>query len=150
MRQFYIILVLMSFMHVFGSAEPDYKIVMTMIVRDEEVNLKSNLKLWTNIIKYFIFLVDTRTIDNSIDTIHSVLNASQSEYKIFANEFDGFGSSRTRSLEAAWKYFPDATHVWISDPDWVVDLLTINMNDLDHSTDVFGFVSYDRTGITTR
>lgn len=133
-----------------GIKSKKYSIVMTMIIRDEEINLKSNLALWLSIVDYFVFLVDTRTIDNSINAIETILNNSTSQYKILPNEFDGFGSSRTRSLKAAWENFPQATHVWISDPDWRPDISTININDLDLEYDVFAFKSFDRTGITTR
>lgn len=122
-----------------------------MIIRDEEVNLRANLALWLPTIDYFVFLVDTRTQDKSIYAIETILEQSTAEYEILPNTFDGFGLSRTRSLEAAWKYFPQATHVWISDPDWRPEVSTMKKDlDLDLLHDVFGFISYDRTGLTTR
>ena len=137
--------------YVVCDTKSQYSIVMTMIIRDEEVNLRANLLLWTSIIDYFVFLVDTRTNDGTISSIKEILAKTRSKYVVLPNEFDGFGNSRTRSLDAAWKYYSNATHVWISDPDWQPDVKSMNKNiDLDLENDVFGFLSYDRSGLTTR
>ena len=56
----------------------------------------------------------------------------------------------TQSLAAAWKYFPHASHVLISDPDWRPDISTIHTADLDLTADVFEFTIYDRNNMTTR
>lgn len=118
-----------------------------MILRDEAVNIKSNLPLWLSIVDYFVFMVDTRTQDDTHDAIKSILR--NKEFKIVPYLFDGFGPARTASLQNAWKHFPHATHVWIADPDWKPDTSTININDLD-DTSVFRFLIYDRNGETTR
>lgn len=130
-----------------GLAAP-ISIVVTMICRDEAVNLKENLPGFVAIADYFVFLIDDRNTDDSINVISSLIN--ESNYRIVSNKFDGFGSSRTRSLDAAWQYFPQASHVWIADPDWHLDLSTISKSELDFDHDVFGFLSYDRNGFTTR
>ena len=124
-------------------------IVMTYIVRDEAVNIRSNLPLWATIIDYFVFMVDERTSDGTESAIAEVLG-SRIPYEIVYHRFEGFGSARTKSLANAWKYYPEATHVWIADPDWKPDLSTINKSDLDMVHDAFRFLIYDRNGISTR
>ena len=94
-----------------------------MMCRDEEINLKSNLKHWLNIVDFFIFLIDKRTIDNSIKTIQETLIDTKI-YRIIMYDFDGFGNARTLSLTEAWNHFPHATHVLIADPDWMPDTVS--------------------------
>ena len=125
-------------------------IVMTMIVRDEAVNIKSNLHLWLGIVDFFVFLVDRRTTDHSEEAIASILDSKEVPYEIVHHDFDGFGSSRTRSLQNAWKYFPQAIFVWIADPDWRPDVSTIQKSSLTRDFDAFRFTIIDRSGITTR
>ena len=129
----------------------DYSIVMTMILRDEAVNIKSNLGLWVGNIDYFVFLIDRRTTDDSADAINNILQVKQIPFEIVYHDFDGFGPSRTRSLEFAWTFFPQASHVWIADPDWKLDsAVPIRKNELDLVHDAFRFLIYDRNGHTTR
>lgn len=124
-------------------------IVMTMMIRDEAVNIKSNLPLWSKIIDYFIFMIDERTIDDTEKSIKDILG-NKIPYKILYYQFNGFGPARTLSLQNAWKYFSQATHVWIADPDWKPELNTISKDELDLVHDAFRFLIYDRNGITTR
>jgi hypothetical protein len=124
-------------------------IVMTMIIRDEEVNIRSNLPLWSKVIDYFVFMVDSRTTDKTEEAIAAIL-MNKRPYKIVHHEFTGFGPARTKSLQNAWEFFPQASHVWIADPDWRPELDTINKNDLDLINDAFRFLIYDRNGLTTR
>lgn len=147
---YYFFLIILFHCLISATASLNISIVMTMIIRDEEVNIRSNLALWKPIIDFYVFLVDSRTTDNSILTIQDILGIDGENYQIISNAFNGFGDSRTKSLDAAWKYFPQATHVLISDPDWRPDVNTMNKQDLDDNHDVFGFTSFDRTGITTR
>jgi hypothetical protein len=140
-----------------GRREQDENsIVMTMIIRDEAVNIKSNLHLWLGIVDYFVFLVDRRTQDGSEQAIDNVLGAHSGNvpHQIVHHEFDGFGASRTRSLQNAWKFFPHATYVWIADPDWRPDVSSIRKDVLSRENvrgiDAFRFTIIDRSGITTR
>lgn len=72
-------------------------LVMVMMCRDEEVNLKSNLKLWLAVVDYFIILIDSRTKDNSIEVAKSILDPSRrNKYKIVTYTFEGFGQARTQ------------------------------------------------------
>ncbi len=126
-------------------------IVMTMIVRDEAVNFNANLELWLPVVDYFVFMVDSRTTDGSNSTIVNILDGRAKGYKIFDYLFDGFGSARTESLQKAYEYFPQATHVWISDPDWRPDTTTMKLEDINiANADVYRFLIYDRNGETTR
>jgi hypothetical protein len=129
-------------------------IVMTMIVRDEAVNFKSNLHLWLGIVDYFVFLIDSRTQDGSEEVIAATLSSAGVPYEIIYHTFDGFGSSRTRSLENAWKFFPQATYVWIADPDWRPEVASIDKQLLlaakKTGCDALRFTIVDRSGITTR
>ena len=118
-------------------------VILTMLCRDEDVNLKANLPSWLPVIDYFVFVMDDRTTDGSVDTIKAILGKANKKYNIAYNNFTGFGAARTLGLTAAWDNFPDATHVMISDPDWSPILNTIHLHDLDQNFDVFRFTIYD-------
>ena len=90
-------------------------LAISMICRDEEVNFRSNLHLWLGVIDYFVFMVDSRTTDQSVSAINEILHG-KSRYEVLPYEFTGFGSARTDSLVAVWQYYPGATHVLIADP----------------------------------
>mmetsp|Transcript_25503 Transcript_25503/g.37637 ORF Transcript_25503/g.37637 Transcript_25503/m.37637 type:complete len:1617 (-) Transcript_25503:131-4981(-) len=132
-----------------SGLRPKNSIVMTFIARDEAVNIKSNLPLWAEVIDYFVFMIDERTTDGTESAIADVLDG-RTPYEIVYHNFTGFGPARTKSLRNAWKFFPQASHVWIADPDWKPDLSTINKDDLTLEHDAFRFLIYDRNGITTR
>lgn len=118
-------------------------IAITMICRNEEVNFRKNLKSWLPVIDHFIFMIDIRTTDNSIQAIMEILH-NKAKYKIINYIFDGFGSARTASLQRVWEYYPYVTHVLIADPDWLPDTSTLNLSELDLDHDVFRFTAYDR------
>lgn len=145
---FYCFIVLVSVFVAIANATSS--IVATFILRDEDVNLKVNLPLWTSVVDYFVFLVDRRTIDASVETIQRVLSEAHKNYIIEYYDFEGFGVARTQSLDLAWKHFSNASHVLIVDPDWKPDISTMNKNDLDLSNDVFRFTVFDRNGISRR
>jgi hypothetical protein len=132
-----------------GAVAGEMSLVVTMICRDEEVNFKANLALWLPVAKYFVFMLDTRTKDQSKGTLAQILGG-KAQYEVIPYEFEGFGPARTASLEAAWRYFPQASHVMIADPDWRPDSSTMDIQELDINHDVFRFVVYDRNGATTR
>ena len=90
-------------------------LAITMICRNEEVNFRSNLALWLPMVDYFVFMVDTRTTDNSYAAIGEILEG-KADYQIIPYLFDGFGQARTASLAAVWQHFPEASHVLIADP----------------------------------
>lgn len=126
------------------------KLAITMICRNEEVNFRANLAKWTSFVDFYVFVMDTRTSDNSREVIAEILSTAGKQYQIVDNDFDGFGSARTLSLSSVWEFFPQATHVLIADPDWTPDVSTVRKADLDLDHDVFRFEIYDRNGITTR
>jgi hypothetical protein len=127
-------------------------LVLTTLCRDEAVNLKANLPTWIAVVDYFVFVLDSRSTDASENVIKEVLGAAGKPYVIAPNNFTGFGQARTLSLTTAWHHFSNATHVLISDPDWVPNLSTVNLNELDDKADVFRFIIYDapRDGQSTR
>ena len=90
-------------------------LAISMICRDEEVNFRSNLHLWLGIVDYFVFMVDSRTTDQSVSAINEILRG-KTRYEVIPYEFTGFGSARTDSLTAVWHQYPSATHVLIADP----------------------------------
>ena len=143
------VLLLAFLLNAVAVSQKQNSVVMTFIVRDEAVNIRSNLPLWANVIDYFVFMVDERTSDGTESAIAEVLG-KRIPFEIVYHRFEGFGSARTKSLANAWKYYPQATHVWIADPDWKPDLSTINKSDLDMVNDAFRFLIYDRNGISTR
>ena len=124
-------------------------IVLTMILRDEEVNLRSNLPLWNGLIDYYVFLIDDRTVDHSEDTIRRILRSDET-YVIAPFCFEGFGQARTEALQLAWEHFPAASHVLIADPDWRPDVATISKDDLHQSAETYEFTIFDRNGYTER
>lgn len=126
------------------------EIVFATICRDEAVNFRSNLELWTSTIKYYIFIMDDRNTDDSVDVIRDVLENKALGYKIIPHKFEGFGKARTTSLIAAWEHFPHASHVLIADPDWRPDPATLLKDSLVFDVDVFRFVILDRNGHTYR
>lgn len=128
----------------------DVKLAITMICRNEEVNFRANLAKWTSFVDYYVFVMDERTSDNSRAVIGEILNESNKDYRIIDNKFDGFGSARTVSLSAVWKYYPYATHVLIADPDWSPDVSTVVKSDLQTDHSVYQFKIFDRNGLTTR
>ena len=143
MANLYFAYILLSWLTFLGTAVGTASIVMTMLCRDEDVNLKANIPNWLRVVDYFVFVVDSRTRDSSVNTIENLLGKVGKKYKVVDNDFTGFGPARTLSLDAAWTHFPQATHVLIADPDWQFDLKTINKNELDLRHDVFRFTIYD-------
>lgn len=118
-------------------------IVLTMLCRDEDVNIRANLPEWLPIVDFFVFVIDSRTTDNTVSTINSILNGTKKKFYIVTHDFVGFGAARTLSLSTAWQKFPQATHVLIADPDWVPGLSSIQLRDLDDFTDVYRFTAFD-------
>lgn len=114
--------------------------------------MKANLPAWLPIVDYFVFVLDSRTTDDSRNVISDILDQAGKPYVVVPNNFTGFGQARTLGLTAAWQHFSNATHVLITDPDWVPSSLTINLNELDDSADVFRFSINDapRNGESTR
>lgn len=53
---------LLVFQKVYAASS---SLVITMMCRDEEVNLNANLEKWTAVADYFVFIVDSRTIDGT-------------------------------------------------------------------------------------
>eukprot|EP01031_Cornospumella_fuschlensis_P006550 gene6550-8145_t len=70
-------------------------LVATFIVRDEEINLRSNLPLWAQFTDFFAFLLDFRTIDGSAKVIKDILEPKKIPYVIQNYSFSGFGEART-------------------------------------------------------
>lgn len=117
--------------------------MLTMLCRDEDVNLRANLPTWLSVVDYFVFVLDNRTTDSSINTIESILGGAKKQFAIVTNQFEGFGAARTLSLKTAWEKFPQASHVLIADPDWSPQLSTIQLRELDETADVFRFTVLD-------
>lgn len=129
-----------------SEAQSSISLAISMEIRDEAVNLMSNLKLWTNVCSYFVILVDERTVDNSFSIAQKILAESSRQFFLSNYTFTGFGEARTLGLNYTWAKFPNATHVLIADPDWRPDLASINILELDNSADVFRFTVFDRNG----
>ena len=125
-------------------------VVFTTICRNEAVNFRANLPLWLKVIDYYVFMMDERNSDDSVEVITSVLQGKALGYKIISHKFEGFGHARTSSLTAAWKHFPQASHVFIADPDWRPKIDTLSKAHLVHNAHVFRMVIYDRNGVTFR
>ena len=118
-----IIFVVFSFF-VYSCLSFTPRLAITMMCRDEEVNIKSNLRQWLLVADYFVFLVDRRTVDNTAQAIKDILQDTNI-FRIIIYDFNGFGNARTLSLTETWNNFPQATHVLIADPDWLPDTVSI-------------------------
>lgn len=121
-----------------------------MIIRDESVNLKSNLPLWATFTSYFVFMVDERNSDDSMEVIRETLTKYNRPYHWEYYTFSGFGPARTASLSTAWNKFPNASHVMIADPDWRPRLDTISTTHLNFDYNVLRFIVFDRSGVSNR
>jgi hypothetical protein len=128
-------------------------VAITMLCRDEAVNLVSNLPAWLTVIDYFVFIMDNRTRDDSVAVINNVLVPANKKFEVVSHHFVGFGQARTLGLKTVWDKFPQATHVMVADPDWVPDISTMNMNELMGEADVYKFTVFDthrHFGLTQR
>mmetsp|Transcript_15340 Transcript_15340/g.23095 ORF Transcript_15340/g.23095 Transcript_15340/m.23095 type:complete len:1139 (-) Transcript_15340:103-3519(-) len=126
----------------------DPSIVMTMLIRDEEDNIHNNLHQWVHLMDYFVFLIDDRTSDKSVQNIAAVLDGKR-PYNIQFHSFSGFGSARTKLFSIAWQYYSDAAFVFMAQPSWIPDLSTINKRELMTTHDVYRFTVYDSESSTT-
>ena len=64
------------------TAARKVQLAMTMMIRDEAINLRSNLPLWVSIVDYFVFLVDVRTTDDSKHAIAEILTGKVKGFQI--------------------------------------------------------------------
>lgn len=131
-------------------AREEPSLVITMICRDEAVNFRANLAMWTSLADYYVFLMDSRTVDDSATVVRDILSASGKDFHIQHYNFTGFGAARTMSLNVAWDQYPQASHVLIADPDWRPDVSTMSLQDLHEGSDVYRFTAFDRNGFTKR
>lgn len=127
-------------------------IIVSMICRNEEVNIRANLGAWATFADYFVFLLDDRTSDNTQSAIEVILDENKKSYYIQNYTFNGFGSARTQGLHLANKHYPNASVIMIADPDWRPILSTISKQDLIHTEDieVYRFNVLDRNGVSRR
>ena len=85
-------------------------IVMTMICRDEEVNLRANLAQWFPVVDYFIFLIDSRNTDHTWYFIKRTFQGSkENSFKALSYDFEGFGHART----LVWKKTKKCNFIYI-------------------------------------
>lgn len=130
-------------------------IVLAYICRNEAVNFKANLEDWTKIVSRFIFSMDSRNTDDSVDVIEKILNKHKHvKYQIVVNNFEGFGQARSHSLANAWKFYGnETTHVLVGDPDWKPHLKTFKISELDISDPniiLYRFQALDGAGTFSR
>lgn len=129
----------------------DVSLSVAMICRNEAVNFKSNLAEWFGVADSFVFLLDNRNSDNSAEVIQEIMSKGDKKHVIESHVFTGFGQARTKSLEIAWRHFPDATHIMLADPDWRPRVDTLDKSELIRANaEVFRFTVYDRNRVTTR
>lgn len=133
-----------------AQAAGGISLAVAMIVRDEEVNIRSNLPLWATFAECFVFMVDERTVDRTEEAVRDVLGAAARRYLVERYSFEGFGEARSLSLQRTWQHCGAASHVMIADPDWRPRLASISLAHLNLDSQVFRFVVYDRSGSTNR
>lgn len=133
-----------------SEAARGISLAVAMIVRDEEVNIRSNLPLWATFAECFVFMVDERTGDRTEEAVRDVLSAASRRYYVERYTFEGFGEARSLSLQRTWQQCGAASHVLIADPDWRPRLDSISLAHLNLDSQVFRFVVYDRNGMTNR
>lgn len=131
-------------------------LTIAFICRNEGVNFNSNLELWVPLASRFVFLIDSRNNDKSIDIISNILSKYKHiQYKILSYEFIGFAQARSQSLAYAWEYYGnETTHVLIGDPDWRPISSSFQLSELatfdEENINVYRFKLFDRNGITFR
>lgn len=120
-------------------------LVLALMVRDEEANLRLNLPRWKDVADAVVCGIDDRTTDGSA---HAVLDALDVDNWVFYFRFENFGQGRTLVLAEAWRKFSHCSHVLTLDPDW--EPLSLAKSDLDWTHRTYFFTVRDRNGMTTR
>ena len=62
------------------AREEEIFLCLLMIVRDEETNLRANLPLWDDVVSCYVFGVDDRTTDGTVQAIREVLPQEKPRY----------------------------------------------------------------------
>jgi len=128
----------------------EVKICALYMVRDESLNIRTNLPLWGSLFSGYVFAVDSRTVDDTILAIAESVPPGSPRH-VFGYRFDGFGNSRTEVFGEAYRTMPWCSHVMVIDPDWQPLQSEFDTEPLrDGSKSGYQFKIWDRSGITTR
>ena len=131
-----------------GVASPGASLLLALMVRDEEANLRANLPYFGSLADAVVCGIDDRSSDNSALAIAESL--PKVARWVFYFRFDGFGRGRSLVFREAWRKFPHVSHVLCLDPDWVPDLNVSLKIQLDFKYQTFLFKVVDRNGLTSR
>jgi hypothetical protein len=143
-------------------------IVIAMIVRADEPSLLSSLSLWLRVSKYFVFVIDNsnnNTIPSSSSIpLSSISSSSIPSYDILQSfiknnsnihtiitmkPFTTYDIFREIALNTSINRYPQASHIWLTNSDWLPLLSTININDIDNNDDIYEFIKTNKYDNTT-
>lgn len=123
-------------------------LIIAMIVRDDEPSLSSTLPIWLSITKYFVFIVDNSykksSLPSSYDIIQSFIKTNRNIHStIELKPFTTYDKFREITLNISTTTYPQASHIWLTNSDWLPILSTININDLDN--DLYDLYEFEKT-----
>lgn len=108
---------------------PPGKLLLNMLIKNEEVHLERTLPKWAKIIDYWIVGVDDNNTDSSPQVIMKHLGHIPGEIVIV--HFDGMGPTWSKLVDIGIKKYPQATHGIIADADYAPMYPTFDKMDLD-------------------
>lgn len=129
-----------------ARAQESPSLLLALMVRDEEDNLRANLPQWAPIGDAVVCGIDERTTDQSARAV--VESLPSLPRWIFSFRFENFGQGRSVVLREAWRKFSNVSHVLTLDPDWQPQILAKSELDWMHRN--YLFLVWDRNGLTTR
>ena len=86
----------------------------------------------------------------SYDILQSFIkNNSNIHTTINMAPFTTYDRFREIALNTSINKYPQASHIWLTNSDWLPLLSTININDLDNNNDIYEFIKTNRYDNTT-
>ena len=136
-------------------------VVVAMIVRHDEPLLSSTLPIWLSVTKYFVFILDSSynqspssPSSSSSSSSHDILTSFIKNNKninsiIVQKPFTTYDTFREIALNTSIMTYPQASHIWLANSDWLPIISTININDIDNHNDIYEFKKTNRYDNTT-
>lgn len=91
-------------------------LILTMLVKDEEVHLERSLPEWAKLADYWVIGIDDANTDSSPEVVRRHLGHIPG--RLVTIKFDGMGPSWTELVEEGLRSFPQATHGILADADF--------------------------------
>jgi len=93
------------------------KICLNMIVKNESKIIKETLQNVSKYIDYWV-ISDTGSTDNTIEVVVEFFKEKQIPGKIFQDNWEDFGSNRTKAIKHAYNI---CDYIWVMDADDIVN-----------------------------